>query len=268
MRRGERTYPASPTRSIVDGSADCSPRRTGVEVLGGPYLHASLTTNFTQFGEGKLFGRPGWYQLLLEDLPKLDLDLAEKVLGWRDRVRLEQLQKNGPALAPTVLARWEGLEIFLDKVRKLDPNLAKKIFGRTGWDRDFFVRYARLYRPSAIVCWSPDARWFCRNNTDLIQVLEDDGTLLIGRVIGFGGDTIRGQATVEARPGRIRVRDLSPGLDGSVVLRYHFVPCLTTRPPVACEPEYLEEDPVPFIRLRPPPGIRDVELELVLPGRR
>ncbi len=88
------------------------PWRTGVEVIGGPYLHASLTTNFTQFGEGKLFGR-------------------EK------------------------------------------------------WDRDFFVRYARLYRPSAILCWSPHARAFCKANPDLIRVLEDDGTLLIGRVEGF-----------------------------------------------------------------------------------
>ena len=59
---------------------------------------------------------------------------------------------------------------------------------------------------------------------------------------------------------------MSPGLDGSIVLRYHSVPCLTTRPSVACEPEYLEEDPVPFLRLRPPAGIRDVELELVSPA--
>jgi hypothetical protein len=244
------------------------PHRLGIEVLGGPYLHASLTTNFTQFGEGRLFGRAGWYRILLEDLSKLDLGLAEKVFGWKDRVWLEQLRENGPALAPSVLARWKGLDIFLDKLRTLDPAQAERIFGQTGWDRDYFVRYARLYRPSAILCWSPDARWFCRNNADLIRILDDDGTLLIGRVIGFGGDTIRGQAKVEAGLGRIRVRDLSPGLDGSVVLRYHFVPCLTTRPPVACEPEYLEEDPVPFIRLRPPLGTRDVELELVLPGRR
>jgi hypothetical protein len=170
------------------------PWRTDVEVLGGPYLHASLTTNFTQFGEGKLFGR------------------------------------------------------------------AK-------WDRDFFVRYARLYRPSAILCWSPHARAFCKANPGLIRVLEDDGTLLIGRVEGFGGDTIRGGARVEASPGRLMVRDLSPDLDGSVVLRYHFVPCLTSRSSVACEPEFEEQDPVPFIRLRPPPGIRDVELKMVFPGR-
>jgi len=169
------------------------PHFTGVEVIGGPYLHASLATNFTQFGEGMLFGR-------------------------------------------------------------------------SDWDREFFVAYARLYRPSAILCWTPRARRFCRSNPDLIRIVEDDGTLLIGRVAGFGGDTVRGAAKVEATAGRIRVRGLSPGLDGSVVLRYHFVPCLTTRPPVACEPEYFENDPVPLIRLRPPPGTREVELKLVLPG--
>jgi hypothetical protein len=170
------------------------PQRTGVELIGGPYLHAALTTNFTQFGEGRLFGR-------------------------------------------------------------------------ADWDRGFFVRYARLYRPSAILCWSPHARAFCRANPDLIRILEDDGSLLIGRVEGFGGDTIRGQARVVASPGRLRVTGIVPDLDGSVVLRYHFVPCLTTRSSVACEPEFQEEDPVPFIRLRPPPGISDVELQMTFPGR-
>jgi hypothetical protein len=170
------------------------PQRMGVELIGGPYLHAALTTNFTQFGEGRLVGR-------------------------------------------------------------------------ADWDRDFFVRYARLYRPSAILCWSPHARKFCRENPDLIRILEDDGILLLGRVEGFGGDTIRGQARVEASPGRLRVTGMVPDLDGSVVLRYHFVPCLTTRPSVACEPEFQEEDPVPFIRLRPPPGMSDVELRMAFPGR-
>jgi hypothetical protein len=170
------------------------PYLAGVEVLGGPYLHAALTTNFTQFGEGKLFGR-------------------------------------------------------------------------SGWDRDRFVRYARLYRPAAILCWTPQARQFCETHKDLIRILEDDGTLLIGRVLGFGGATIEGSARVEAQPGRLRVRDMAPGLDGSIVLRYHFVPYLTTKPSVACEPKPLEEDPVPFILLRPPPGTRDVDLELVFPVR-
>jgi hypothetical protein len=163
-----------------------------VEVIGGPYLHAALTTNFTQFGEGALFGR-------------------------------------------------------------------------SDWGRDHFVRYARLYRPAAILCWTPHARRFCRAHPELIQILDEEGPLLIGRVKGFGGATIEGTATVEAHPGVLRVRDMAPGLDGSIVLRYHSVPYLTTRPPVACDPESLDDDPVPFIRLRPPPGTRDVELRLRYP---
>ncbi len=170
------------------------PERTGVEVLGGPYLHAALTTNFTQFGEGALFGM-------------------------------------------------------------------------TDWDRDHFVRYARLYRPSAILCWSPHARRFCRSNPDLIRILDDDGTLLIARVQGFQGDTVRGTAQVRAEPGRLRVGAMSPGLDGLVVLRYHSVPSLRTRPPVPLEPRLEEDDPVPFIGLRPPPEISEVELEMASPFR-
>jgi hypothetical protein len=168
------------------------PSRTGVEVIGGPYLHASLTTNFTQFGEGKLFGEPNW-------------------------------------------------------------------------DRDFFVRYARINRPAAILCWSPLARRFCRENPDLVQVLEDDGTLLLGKVQGFGGETFVGAAKVEATPGRLHVRELTPGVDGSVVLRYHFVPSLRARPPVPIEPRFAESDPVPLIGLRPSSGTDEVELEMAPP---
>jgi hypothetical protein len=171
------------------------PERTGVEVIGGPYLHAALKSNFTQFGEGKLFGQERW-------------------------------------------------------------------------DRDHFVRYAELYRPAAILCWSPHARRFCHDNPDLVKILDDDGTVLIGRIERFGGAFLTGSGTVEATPGRIRIRDWTPGLDGSLVLRYHTVPGLVTRPQVACEPETREGDPVPFIRLRPRPEMRDIEVEQHVPGWR
>jgi hypothetical protein len=163
------------------------PEKLGIELIGGPYLHAALTTNFTQFGEGKLFGR-------------------------------------------------------------------------ADWDRDWFVRYARLYRPSAIVCWSPRAREFCRANSDLIDVQADDGAVAIGRVTGFPGAAIEGSADVEATPARLRVSNMRDGVDGTVVLRYHSAPCLRIDPPVAWEPVFLEGDPVPFIRLRSPPGAVTFEL--------
>jgi hypothetical protein len=170
------------------------PAMTGVEVLGGPYLHSTVTTNFTQFGENKLFENPRW-------------------------------------------------------------------------DREFFVRYGKLYRPAAICCFSPKARAFCSSNPDLIRVVEDDGMLLLGRVIGFEGATIRGSAKVEAGPNRLVVRDAvaDAGGDGLVVLRYHAVPYLKADPPVEIEPVKLEDDPVPFIGLKPTKG--PITIEMVLPPR-
>ncbi len=157
------------------------PSMCGVEVIGGPYLHAALTTNFTQFGEARLFGR-------------------------------------------------------------------------VDWDRDWFTKYARLYRPAAILCWSPWARAFCRTNPDLIEIKGDDGFVMIGRVRGFEGAAIYGKAEVEASPGLLRVSKAEGGVDGTVILRYHSVPCLRVEPPVEWDSVYLEGDPVPFIRLKPPPA--------------
>jgi len=166
------------------------PHLTGIEVLGGPYLHTPVLTNFTQFGEGKLFGR-------------------------------------------------------------------------SQWDRDFFIRYAKIYRPAAICCWTSKARRFCHSNPDLFQISEDDGTILFARVIGFEGATIRGTARVEASPNQLVVSDAVADRDGLVVLRYHYVPYLASDPPVSIEPVIQEDDPVPFIGLRP--SKNPVVLRLTLP---
>ncbi len=168
------------------------PSVTGTELIGGPYLHAALKTNFTQFGEGKLF---------------------------------------------------ESAD----------------------WDRDFFIRYARLYRPSLMVCWTPRARRFCQSNPDLATVVDDDGTILVARISGFEGDAASGEAEVTATAGRLMVRGMVPDLDGSVVLRYHHVPSLRAHPDVPVDAQFEEGDPVPLIRIRPPEGVAEVELEMVPP---
>ncbi|WP_165248176.1 hypothetical protein [Paludisphaera soli] len=142
-----------------------------------------------------------------------------------------------------------------------------RLFGRQGWDRAFFERYARVYRPSYILCWTPHARRFCRDNPNLATILDDDGTLLFARIEGFGGDAIRGAATVEATPGRLVVRGMTPDLDGSVVLRYHSVPSLQAQPAAPVDAESAEEDPVPFIRVRPAAGVSEVTLEMAPPVR-
>jgi hypothetical protein len=187
---------------------------------------------------------------------KTVVDTDEKRLPEQAR-KIDDLRKQLRGLSPpSELANWEKAHLIA---------IVTTIVGHPPWDRAFFVRYANLYRPSAILCWSPHARRFCRENPDLVKVLEDDETVLIGRIEGFEGDFVEGNGRVEAIPGRIRVSELTPGLDGSVVLRYHSVPYLSTSPSVACEPDYREDDPVPFIRLRPPAGTSGVEIELQFP---
>ena len=137
------------------------PEMTGVEVLGGPYLHATVTTNFTQFGENKLF---------------------EKVL----------------------------------------------------WDRAFFVRYARLYRPSAICCWSPRARALLPGQSRPDQGFggrPDDPDRSRDRPASEG-PRFGGRPRSRPEPNRLVVRNAvaDPQGDGRVILRYHAVPYLRGRP--------------------------------------
>lgn len=158
----------------------------------------------------------------------------------------------------------------------------QRLFGQKDWDEDDFRTYAEIYRPEAILCWSPRALEFCRSNPDLIEiqgvhVLElpvfDPETgrgswvrseLLFGRIKGFEGATVRGQARVRAEPGRLHIESAQGDeLDGLVVLRYHSLPFLKSKPPVRLESVRLADDPVPFIGFRPPPG--DFTLELDFP---
>ena len=183
------------------------PSLTGVELIGGPYLKASIATNYAQFGGGKFLGK-------------------------------------------------------------------------ADWTRAQFVRAAEIYRPAAIVCWSPKAVAFCKANPDLITIEESDvrdlsvsdpvtqqlglakSELIFGTVKGYGGPTSRGRASVTASPGRLVVRGAEADeVDGLVVLRYHSVPFLKARPPVRLEEVRLGDDPVPFIGFRPPPGAFTLELD-------
>lgn len=100
---------------------------------------------------------------------------------------------------------------------------------------------------------------------DLFAVLGREGPFVFARVLGFGGDAIRGTAAVEATPGRLVVREMVPDLDGSVVLRYHSVPSLQARPAAPVDEEFAEGDPVPFIRIKPDAGAREVTLEMAPP---
>ncbi|MFM7131266.1 MAG: hypothetical protein ACKO0V_18105, partial [bacterium] len=74
-----------------------------IEMIGGPYLHASLTTNQAQFGEGKLLGRENWDLAWLEEVAVRYG--VSSIFCWSDRARavvdanpgsFEVLYKSGP----------------------------------------------------------------------------------------------------------------------------------------------------------------------------
>jgi len=60
-------------------------RQLGVEFIGGPYLHAALSTNVAQFGEGKLLGRENWDSAWLETV-RTRYGLTW-IVCWSDKAR-------------------------------------------------------------------------------------------------------------------------------------------------------------------------------------
>jgi len=154
----------------------------------------------------------------------------------------------------------------------IDTNFSQigegKFFGVEGWDRESFERYAEIYRPSAIVCFSLEARKFCLANPDLVKVVSHRENILIGRVDGYPGPAIRGQAKVVAEPGRLTVSEMRPGLDRLVVLRYHVVPGMRCRPDMPIVAVLQADDPVPFVALKPGPGQTEAVLDIGFPPGR
>jgi hypothetical protein len=175
-----------------------------------------------------------------------------------ERLLCEESGKNRAGADPSAVERFSAL-----LPERCGIDVIGQPFVEPNWSREQFEKYARLYRPAAILCSSDHARTFCRDNPDLIEIKDVDGDLLIGRVKGFGGWAIRGEAEVKATPNHLVVSKIKPDLDGLTVLRYHSVPSLRSSPEGRWEPVLVEGDPVPFIGVRP--GPEPVELELAVP---
>lgn len=123
------------------------------------------------------------------------------------------------------------------------------LFGIENWGREDFDHFARLYGPKGIVCWSPRTKAFCRANPDVFEIVEETDPLMVAKVRGFEGGTIRGEARVKAVAGKLEVEPISADVDGMIVLRYHSVPGLRSDPPGLLREVEEAGDPVPFIGL-------------------
>ena len=263
-----RLRPIGPGR--IDRVALLALLLVGIRVF-GPYFEASIRYRLLR-ASPFLSSRPTPRLLQVVEQIREHVEPGERLLYEETGLDKEGLGDPfaGIHISP-LLPHLAGIEVLGGPYlhTPVDANFTQfgenRLFGKKNWDRDFFVRHAKLYRPAAICCWTQKARNFCLANPDLIRVVSDDGTILIGRVVGFEGATIRGTAKVEAGPNRLVVRDAVADADGLVVLRYHAVPHLTADPPAAIEPVLLEDDPVPFIGLRPRSG--PITIRMTLPPR-
>ncbi|MBI1324489.1 hypothetical protein GC170_15070 [bacterium] len=188
-------------------------RDLGVEFLGGPYLHAALTTNVAQFGEGKLAGRENWDATWLETVRKRYgltwivcwSDKARAVLDT-DPDRYETILRDGPLR----IARLKGANAQESPVSPTlplaggdfveGPVVAKpgqivipvRPSSGTAVDREVILRYH----------WAPNLKI---SSPEGIEVLQENGQSL--------PDT--------AFPPLIRLR-LKPSVQGPVELRIGF----------------------------------------------
>jgi hypothetical protein len=139
-----------------------------------------------------------------------------------------------------------------------------RFFGADDWNATRFRTFAETYDLNWIVCWSPEARRFCGQHPDLIEVTTIIGPqavpLWIGRIKRSPKPALVGSAKVKASPGRIEVSEAEPE-NGSIVLRYHWTPELVCDPPRAIEPYPVAEDPVGMIRILDPPKQFTIRLD-------
>ncbi len=187
-------------------------RDLGVEFLGGPYLHAALTTNLAQFGEGKLAGRENWDGAWLETVRKrygltwivcwsdkaravLDADPNRFEVVLRDGplriARLKGATAQEPPVAPSI--PLAGAE-FVDGPIVARPGqivIPVRPSAGTAVDREVILRYH----------WSPNLNI---SNPDGVEVLQESQSL-----------------PDAAFPPLIRLR-LKPSVQGPVELRMVF----------------------------------------------
>ncbi|MBI3466557.1 MAG: hypothetical protein HY000_26380 [Planctomycetes bacterium] len=128
-------------------------------------------------------------------------------------------------------------------------------FGRdpynTRVDRNTFQRYAKLYNIRWAVLWSAPLTRLADQNSEFFRQQGRFGYLRVYELDRRPNWAVVGSADVRAQPDRLEVTAVRPGVDGVLVLSYHWIP--TLRSSVLIRPLRMEDDPVPFIALDNPP---------------
>ncbi len=106
------------------------------------------------------------------------------------------------------------------------------------------------YNVALIVAWSPPVVSVLRIDHDRYEEVTRCGLYHVFRVRRTAGWTLRGSARVRVQPNRIELRDVAPAHDGTIVLKFHWVPGLYSDAGFVF-PVQVDFDPVPFVGVRP-----------------
>lgn len=116
---------------------------------------------------------------------------------------------------------------------------------------DTVRRYFDLYNVRWVLCWTPQAKRYLASleGASLVGHYDKFTLFRVGAAPSF---FMEGAGRVEARENEIVLRDVAAP-SGRIVLKYHWLETLRTRPARRIEPLHVPEDPVPFIAVVDPP---------------
>jgi hypothetical protein len=112
-----------------------------------------------------------------------------------------------------------------------------------------FNRYLELYNIGWILAFSPISRDYLAKQPSVKLVSESDGfaAYKVDRSFSY---FLKGQGQVVGRSyNNLRLTGLA---GDEVILKYHFLPGLTSMPPSNIQPVFFDDDPIPFIRILKP----------------
>lgn len=183
------------------------------QYIGGPYLKTHLKANFTQCGDGKIFGR----------------DLAEQPIDVATIQRYAELYN----------IRWAVL--------RFSPFTEHELREK---ERELRERGVQVPKNFAVYWSAPLAR-LADNNPDVFRPLAQFGLIRVYELNREPNWAVVGRASVEAAPDRLDVTSAQADASGRLVLSYHWIS--TLRSTVPLRPISLADDPVPFIEVENPP---------------
>jgi len=130
------------------------------------------------------------------------------------------------------------------------------LFGRKPgeWEPAELLEYLQAYAVEyAILSTRPWLRFARRSDSPFVEDRTIAGQTLFRVRDAQPGYALQGEADITAAAGRIEVKNAT----GPVVLKFHYADWLTGGEGVSLKAVHVLDDPVPFIRADPDPGVRE-----------